>query len=245
MTKDEKLPGEMRELCTDGARVKEHPILFSGPMVRAILAGMKTVTRRIAKVRGVGCDFLTNPSTQAPCPHGDPYDRLWVRETFRSWEETCATWGDWNEGHVCSEHCRQTYVAFAATPRVGYRPVPDRARITYLDESTPLDRNPRLLGPWRPSIFMPRAFSRLTLEIVGVRCERLQDIADEDIRAEGVTPEALRALKPKMFPLRTLTTTDAQHLRACWEAGWNAINSKRAPWASNPWVWRVEFRRLP
>lgn len=247
---------------------RERPILFSGPMVRAILDDSKTVTRRIVRVddtpisaaasnagrrqRGIPSNAVTvrnlgylkcdapkgsaTVSSRVACPYGAPGDRLWVRETFSSWEETCATWGDWNEGHTCSAHCRQTYVAYAATPRIGFRPVPDRARITYLDESAPLDRKPRLLGPWRPSIFMPRDLSRITLEIVSVRAERLQDITEEDIRAEGVTREtasemAGRALAQGFEP---------RHL---WALGWDAINGKRAPWASNPWVWRVEFKR--
>lgn len=206
--------------------MKERPILFSGAMVRAILAGTKTQTRRIERD---GDTIAKLPYPNVCCPYGALGDRLWVRETWRSWRSTCAE-DDADDEHECGPHCDQTYVAYQATPRDGYRPKPDHARITYLDESTPLERNQRLLGPWKPSIHMPRAFSRIDLEVVSVRVERLQDITEEDARAEGV---------PLVMPIGC----NSSEYRASFRALWAAINGDRAPWASNPWVWRVEFRR--
>lgn len=241
-------------------------------MVRAILAGTKTVTRRIVTPqprrvdeRRLNCAEPGEPPvvvTQLPgwewkstytadggdfagalawhSPYGRPGDRLWVKETFRSWRQTCDE-GD-NEDHECYEHCDQTYVAYRATPRVGFRPVPDRAHITFLDESTPLKSNRELLGPWKSSIFMPRWASRITLEVVSVRVERLHEITEDDARREGVERD----------------TAPCDHTRlSCDEVGcmgpthrstfaelWDSINGDRAPWASNPWVRRVEFKRV-
>ena len=98
-------------------------------------------------------------------------DTLRVREAWKAWSETCNE-RDVDDYHVCAPHCRQVYVAYEATPRVGYRPVPDKARITYLLESTPLDRNRKLFGPWLPAELMPRWASRLSVEVAALRCER-------------------------------------------------------------------------
>jgi hypothetical protein len=172
----------------------------------------------------------------------EPDQRLWVRESWRSWETNCS-----DEEHQafndsdCNENCRQVYVAYQATPRIGYRPKPDRATITYLDESTPLDRNRNLLGPWKPSIHMPRPYSRISLAIASVRLERLQDITEADAIAEGIGFDGtyyLGATHPvkgtsKVFP----TAVQA------FESLWDSINAERAPWASNPWLWVITFAR--
>lgn len=236
--------------------MKERPILFSAPMVRALLAGQKTQTRRLVTPqpranhylqpmwgtspppdpvefgekhmwREVGPDYPDDTSDDRRCPYGVPGDTLWVRETFRSWRDICDQ--DEDDDHEHGEHCDQTYVAYAATPRQGYRPKPDRARITYLDESTPLESNRRLLGPWKPGIHMPRWASRLTLAITDVRVERLHEITKTDARAEGV--EA--------------SMGDPMSCRDAFAALWDSINGKRAPWSSNPWLWvlNVEVRR--
>jgi hypothetical protein len=115
--------------------MKERPIIFSGPMVRAILEGGKTQTRR--------------PMKSKTCPYGSIGDRLWVKETF--WECT-----DNND-----------------VPRfVANGPAPSTDRRHYKK---------------RPSIFLPRAYSRITLEITDIRAQRLQEISEEDARAEGWT----------------------------------------------------------
>lgn len=98
------------------------------------------------------------------------------QEAWSSWEQTCVTDPPWEdgEGHTCSPHCRQVYVAYEATPRVGYRPVPDKARITYLDESTPLGRNSHLLGPWEPAEKLDAAHARIVRPLLAVTVERTE-----------------------------------------------------------------------
>lgn len=183
--------------------MKERPILFSGPMVRALLAGTKTQTRRTCKgARELSCSQDWPLST---CPYGRVGERLWVRETFR-------------QGYGSMS------VHYAADP----------------DEVS--------CGPWNPSIFMPRWASRITLEITDVRVQRLQEISEEDARAEGV-PQDLAAVcyvgegqirdgKYRVEPHQHIAAAD--HYACLWES----INYKRAPWSSNPWVWALTFRRV-
>lgn len=145
--------------------MKERPILFSAPMVRAILDGTKTQTRRVVKHRhlafiggkgqendpsawGFGAG-VQNESYRLVCPYGIPGDRLWVKET-------------WHPGGPENNHDGVIY----------------RATDPGWDDSGSGLR-------WRPSVFMPRWASRITLEISSVRVERLQDITEEDARAEG------------------------------------------------------------
>ena len=187
--------------------MRERPILFSAPMVRAILAGTKTQTRRIMKPRRdryVGCELALNELagevnagdyTNAPMAPGD---RLWVREAH----------------YIIGEY-REVF--FRATQ----------------DSST----SPTLSwpGPWRPSIHMPRWASRITLEVTGVRVEKLQEISYEDAKAEGAE-----------FWRNDGTLTDlppcSQH-RYEFEDLWTSINGADS-WNANPWVWVVSFRRL-
>ncbi len=142
----------------EAAMTKERPILFSAPMVRAILEGQKTVTRRViktqpGKVSAAGLPkFFEHGDTGRriipKCPYGKPGDRLWVRET----------WGYWDDG--CGTAEESTSVIYKADHE---RPEPKR---------------------WRPSIHMFRADSRIDLEITAVRAERLQDITQEHAEAE-------------------------------------------------------------
>lgn len=204
--------------------MKERPILFSGPMVRAILSGRKTVTRRVIAAFPAGRGHV-QPLTAGPwewspdggfdlgvvasvCPFGAPGDRLWVRETFAESVPGCSSQGGFS-----------------------YR----------ADHVDPRGDGPAHPMTWRPSIFMPRAASRITLDVVSVRAERLQDITDEEIAAEGVTMQALIVLGVPSFPWSPWSAAPLD----LWRLGWNAINGKRAPWSANPWVWRVEFRRCP
>lgn len=202
--------------------MRERPILFSGPMVRAILDGSKTVTRRVvrpAQVEALGLELAAlagrlwpdiDPApiqTHGLCPYGEPGDRLWVKETF---------------GPASSAVFDRLWV---------YRADNTSARVEFdacavWDRIDPIESADR----WRPSIFMPRAASRIDLEIVSVRCERLQDIPDADAIAEGCDwgLEMGRCASPV----------------AWYEALWDTINGDRYPWASNPWVWRIEFKRV-
>lgn len=201
--------------------MKERPILFSGAMVRALLIGSKTQTRRIVKdlppwpitaichdAGGTGKWMPNGPSPSGTgmaaghwrlCPYGQPGDRLWVRETF----------------------------AYLGTNKRGphaYRADTDDGERIRVD------------APWKPSIHMPRAASRILLEIVSVRVERLQNISEKDARAEGATIEdrhmagycAGQFLPPAIRAYRDL---------------WESISGDGS-WGANPWVWVVEFKQV-
>lgn len=219
----------------------ERPILFSAPMVRAILDGTKTQTRRVVKTQPVDIDE-DGPYTQvlksvgpisfadrkhAVCPYGAVGDTLWVRETWFSAPGYRA-----GDEHVAP-------IGFAAD---GKPPHPSYSK--------------------RPSIFMPRWASRITLEITDVRVERLQDISEEDARAEGLTGWAKgRSWIPDGPPLVKYGIADSDGLPGSGETDawpwtdwcvspvaayaklWDSINAKRAPWESNPWVWVVSFKQ--
>lgn len=210
--------------------MRERPILFSDAMVRAILAGTKTQTRRV-----VGLPSL-QPSTtpgydwtwrgQAPirsvaqqarhpngcwqdvstafllklCPYGQPGDRLWVREA----------WSYYGGDEYLYQRDPMA-VGFRASDDLGGRPIPG--------------------GRWRPSIHMPRWASRLTLEVTSVRVERLLSISEEDARAEGVQPHEY-----------AYCAEDARY-RMSFARLWDSINGERAgcAWKANPWVWVVGF----
>lgn len=167
--------------------MKSTPILFSGPMVRAILEGRKTQTRRIIKPQP-SCDQVNECIFR--CPYGAPGDRLWVRET---WAREL-----WSAGMDISSR-----LFYAAD---GHENIPIR---------------------WRPSIHMRRSDSRITLEIVSVRVERLNDITHWDAKAEGV----------ECLPNYTAAPVDD------FRELWDSING-RGSWDSNPWVWRIEFKKL-
>lgn len=214
--------------------MKERPILFSAPMVRAILEGRKTQTRRAVKLP-FGRGMLTqdvwrpfHPDSEHDrevmplwCPYGVHGDRLWVRETWaRTWGEDDAPLGS---------------VIYRAD-------IPNWAE----------ERNVRRLAkglaaqnPWKPSIHMPRWASRITLEVTGVRVERLQDISEADAKAEGVDPWSL----PEDVMMRT---PGPEAYRRTFERLWNEIHQDRASrWfrkgshsIRSPWVWVIEFKRL-
>ena len=221
--------------------MKERPILFSAPMVRAILAGTKTQTRRIVKpqphaahnpqhaeARAAGWVWMAHDDRPGysfatgdfRCPYGQPGDRLWVREAFM---------------HEPADYCWEASVSIPCRP----------AETVYRADH---DGDTRGAG-WKPSIHMPRALSRITLEITGVRVERLQDISDTDCIAEGIerpedmSKEAVEAMD--IWPIgaerecfNALNQPVHQYRRL-----WERINGP-VSWAANPWVWAIEFRRV-
>ena len=182
--------------------MKEHPILFSAPMVRALLNGSKTQTRRVVKFSGTNLETFIDhvPNKTACCPYGQPGDRLWVRETWRH-----------IEGGAIYDAAGGTSDSF--DPETIYRA--DR-------ENYP--------GPWKPSIFMPRWASRIILEITAVRVERLLKISEADAKAEGAQLSEGPCTEPE-FQSYTLGYLNL----------WNSINGPDS-WASNPWVWVIEFK---
>lgn len=227
----------------------DRPILFSGPMVRAILSGAKTQTRRVVRkhaqitdedftagmeeasrkgwpgvvARGP-CDGI---QWRTSCPHGAVGDHLWVRESGYTEHSVYDDEDEYDTPAAAS------YFRWAESPRIGRRlwtagPQAGQVQdITFLAESSPLVF-PRT---WRatPSIHMPRWASRLTLRVTGVRVERLQAITEEDARAEGVVASGIGG--------------ELNH-RGQFHRLWDSINGHRAPWASNPFVWVVSFERV-
>lgn len=187
----------------------QRPILFSGEMVRAILSGRKTQTRRA--IRGQDPDV----DADLRCPYGAPGGRLWVRETFAADPDhpdalTMPEYeGGQNPGHLL----------YRADARKFGSP-------TLMINGNDVDRI-----RWRPSIFMPRWASRITLEVQGVRVERVQAITEDDARAEGAG-------------LRSPTGHAVGSARENFAMLWDRINAERAPWSSNPWVWVVVFRSV-
>lgn len=195
----------------------ERPILFSGPMVRALLDGRKTQTRRIVRspekyTRIRDCGFA--------CPYGVPGDRLWGKET----------WG------------------FDRGVRHDFRPIGPRD-LSGMDLREHLlfraDRETGAVPRWRPSIFMPRWASRLTLEIAEVRVQRLQEITEEDAKAEGADCRSDLAWGGGIgddMPRWAVAHGYSAHFQRLWDE----INGKRAgaAWADSPWVWAITFRRV-
>lgn len=202
------------------SQAKERPILFSAPMVRAILAGTKTQTRRAVKpqprrVDG-GVPFGDAPawahaepgSMMMRCPYGKRGDRLWVRETFARIDGQTQPWIETD---------------YRATYKHGDR----------LGDTLGIKKR------WTPAIHMPRHASRITLEVIGVRVERLQDISEADCIAEGI--------EPYRGPLRWVRYMDAitgeaihSSARDAFFSLWESING-RGSWDANPWLWAIGF----
>lgn len=199
--------------------MKERPILFSGAMVRAILDGRKTQTRRvITKWSGPKlppgnganqdgyCTVEDHTIAQKPwtadligrliaCPYGQPGDRLWVRETFG----------------IGGGRTTHYYVYRAGDNDIAAH-------------------NDHPNDGWKPSIHMPRCASRILLEITDVRVQRLQDINEQDAEKEGAEP--IGGLNRGPF-------------RTGFYVLWDHINEARGyGWDKNPWVWVIEFRRI-
>jgi hypothetical protein len=187
--------------------MKERPILFSGEMVRAILDGRKTMTRRVAKDFPVWANTENyNAELLKGCPYGVSRDRLWVRET-------------WAFNMFDIQLVDAFEIKYLADSHIKRFPCGGRLTFDKYCDPKKLYRN-------RPSIFMPRWASRITIEIIDIRVEKLQDISEEDAKAEGVTPPYPTASHKVEF----------QNL-------WNTINAKRGySWDTNPWVWVIEFK---
>ncbi|WP_080765650.1 morphogenetic protein [Pseudomonas lactis] len=232
------------------SEIKERPILFSAPMVRAILEGRKTVTRRAVKpqpeVRMVdmigpmltfknkrgGHWLYPNAKAQiiADCPYGKPGDRLWVRETFALLgnEDGCCI--DWQDNLVKGDERGAARIYRASCPPgdYGLNQIPAKAEWKPDTEAMEYD------GAWRPSIHMPRWASRILLEITDVRVERLQDISRADIRAEGL-----------QCPPELASDDVSPNYRDWYPAAWRELwESTGGNWDANPWVWVVEFKRV-
>lgn len=238
--------------------MKERPIIFSAPMVMAILDGRKTQTRRIVK----NAHMMTVDGELVPiaalCPYGQPGDRLVVREKWRigAWDE--------DRGAVAIDYFdgpRREWIEVPDPTLDGelfnrlWQQSTDDARAAGL---TPDDDGRYRWAPgespcrWRPSIHMPRWASRITLEITDVRVERLQDISEADAVAEGVRQgdgkwhdlgdgEAVFLDEFGWFAPERYTRHNAP--RHAFREAWEIINGPES-WAANPWVWCITFRRV-
>ena len=211
--------------------MKEFPIIFSASMVRAILEGRKTQTRRAIKPQpsedwnpdgvewyapakvdkhgemypGKEVYGAADENEGRVCPYGVPGQKLWVRETFSIQPQ--------------SEISSRDVVLYRAD--IGN---------TFLD------------GKWRPSIYMPRWASRITLAITEVRVERVQEISEEDCRAEGIDTSVVNPSPRGVAPIYPKQYGSAKD---CFRDLWDSINAKRGfPWDSNPWVWAISFKRV-
>lgn len=232
------------------SEIKERPILFSGEMVRAILEGRKTQTRRVIKFPNWACgdwnDFElsekglpefcceeTRCKAELYCPYGQPSDHLWVRETWKIssfMEGEPVAFQYKSDMSITDENDKSDCVAYEnwydrmveKSSDYLYRinhPINNEGVYIWEHGMSPL--------PWRPSIFMPRWASRITLEIMAIRVERVQDISEEDAIAEGIPYSHWVGVKYHRYQYKLL---------------WDSINAKRGyPWESNPWVWAIEF----
>jgi hypothetical protein len=222
--------------------MKERGMLFSKPMVLALLDGSKTQTRRLCKLpdnaqevqywappsgksqpgwADPGVNYWTpdpNGETSSnhldTSPYGQPGDRLWVREAWRA--------------HVSHDH-------------VPPRDIPVGAVLLF--EADADKHKFPWAGKYRPPMFMPRWASRIDLEITGVRVERLQDITESDAIAEGIQP-IIESDGPNYFTAHI----DGWNLNSSTALGayqmlWEWINGAGS-WDKNPWVWVIEFRRI-
>lgn len=224
------------------SQVKERPILFSAPMVRAILEGRKTVTRRVlpgyqvpmldtdgrwlsvaqhhrqwgfavsGETEGVCAKGL---ETSGCCPYGKPGERLWVRETW-----------------YC-DHFEVMRGPYLKPDDLNVSEAIDDGTLVYAaDGLTPYEADQPI---WKPSIHMPRWASRILLEITDVRVERLQDISEEQALAEGIAKTQDGGYHVESGKHYFASPVDS------FASLWSSVGGD---WDANPWVWVVEFKRV-
>ena len=244
--------------------MRELPILFSGDMVKAILDGQKTQTRRVVKVdkpdeweaenncrdseygANIPCYIRRKVSTEERgiyYPHYDVGDKLYVRETWKEYEKVCG------QGETCHT---ETFLAYRA------------------DEKTDIKRPSEWYnGKWHPSIHMPKEAARIWLEVTDVRVERLQEITWEDALAEGINHEDAEDGNLCSYckvneshkgvrnygngPVYCVDSGQCDVAKLafeddcidCFSELWDSIYQKQGHgWDASPWVWVIEFKRL-
>lgn len=226
------------------------PIICNSESVRAILDERKSQTRRVIKDAPKGSFWerphldngrwywvanLENPSIEPKaglvCPYGIPGDSLWVKET-------------WALQADLDEQLKEDGLTPGQIGNEGFH-------VGYKADGSGVYPKANL-GRWRYSIYMPRWASRITLEIKDVRVERVQDISEEDAKAEGVTSDTLFGFGYSGFPNSSLTDErnpavkkgDLLYgLRGAFAYLWNSINAKRGyDWHKNSWVWVLNLK---
>ncbi len=208
--------------------MKVRPILFSAPMVRASLGGSKSQTRRPYKIRkhpDAGCEIAASELVREPqqvidriCPYGQPRDQLNVHET---WQHSNHPFGTYDEN--CHVFYRADYPDDIHGPDGELSP---EGRYRF----------------WNPSIHMPRAASRILLEVAGVRIERLQGIVVDVAVEKGI--ERVRAHEDRFCHWRDYATSGRTvHPAYSYRTIWESINGPGS-WDANPWVWVIEFKRV-
>ncbi|KKL77459.1 hypothetical protein LCGC14_2034700 [marine sediment metagenome] len=219
--------------------LKERPILFSGEMVRAMLEGRKTQTRRVMRVQPywvnseyTGGHWMISGYEAGECIYTGPFKPA---EEVKYGPGSCYPYSGCQYG--LPGDClwvRETWKAekniYESRPcvSVNFKASPDIVKVVLFEE----DIFPSLsvINKWKSSIHMPRWASRINLEITAIRVERVQEISAADARAEGIYPT-----HPE----------DAMGLISNFHILWDSINAKRGyPWVDNPWVWVVEFKRV-
>ena len=222
----------------------DRPILFSAPMVLALLAGTKTQTRRTCNHPGLkDLSYIVNCGDgwwgdeegdfQARCPYGQPGDRLWVRETSRAHELTdkeaeADTFGVIERLGLEVPPCGLDGVVYAADN--AFREIENSREAS--ERWMKMNAYRGMQGATVPAIHMPRWASRITLEVTGVRVERLQDISEADAMAEGVHYSLLEKIQ----------AGQDRWARHAYKKLWESIHGPDS-WDLNPWVWVVEFKR--
>ncbi|HBO4112540.1 TPA: hypothetical protein L4T77_004262 [Pseudomonas aeruginosa] len=201
---------------------RERPILFNDQMVRAILEGRKTVTRRAVKdtgfyaidaaIHGNEVALREREALATRCPFGQPGDRLWVRET---WGLQVRSYGG-GAGEFIVYRATNPNAIYCRSSEGREYPV-----------------------KWKPSIHMHRHSSRILLEITAVRVERLQDISEEQALAEGVRSEPCDHARQACSDIGCWGDTAKGAFGFLWEQ----LNGAGA-WQANPWVWVIEFKRV-
>jgi hypothetical protein len=232
----------------DGEITKETPILFSGPMVRAILEGRKTQTRRVITCANSYVDGGPEPKKlwddfdldrawvdPGPSPAGNegPYLKA-PRPMY--WDEAARA-----GGKATDESVHRIYPRVWKGDRFWVKETFDGTKLgngsTLVSYRASGDKPVTDYGKWRPSIFMPRWASRIDLAVENVRPERLQDITQKDSLAEGINyPRYYNS--PSSGPVKTENPPSFFFQKL-----WDSINAKRGlPWELNPWVWVYTFR---
>jgi hypothetical protein len=212
----------------------ERPILFSKPMVQAILAERKSMTRRVIKDQPIEMDKIyykdfKRDASGCHCPYGQVGDVLYVKETHYRF-------GHWIKNGL-TKTGRQKWLFKPNDNEVRFMDNPPTVNVHKLGEKDAVG--------WfkRSSLFLPHKLARLHLEITNIRVERLQEITDNDCIDEGVT-ETDFYYEAEHYSIGGSPLQGGSIEKCAFIGLWNSINSKTHPWESNPWCWVNEFKKV-